>query len=203
MNGWKQFIQKRVNRNKTDFATKARMLGLPASAGAPALAETSGLVVSQLLPPWPQCTCIWKSEQWSKVIWWRLGSRCLVGGLSVLLTFFAQHPDFISSEGALIAITPYDYTAPTFWAHTGPRQQLEHKWWLWWQILLWWLRSHKMSNDTECQMTQNVKWHKMSNDTCQMTQNVKWHTMSNDTKRQMTQNVKRHKMSNDTKCQMT
>ena len=31
---------------------------------------------------------------------------------------------FVSSEGALVAITPYDYTvaaAPTFWAHTGPR----------------------------------------------------------------------------------
>ena len=51
MNGRKQYIQKRVNRNKTDIATKARMLGLPASAGAPALAETSGLAVLQLLPP--------------------------------------------------------------------------------------------------------------------------------------------------------
>ena len=49
MNG---YIQKRVNREKTDFATKARMLGLPASAGAPALAETGGLAVAQLLPPW-------------------------------------------------------------------------------------------------------------------------------------------------------
>ena len=28
------------------------MLGLPASAGAPALAETGSLAVSQLLPPW-------------------------------------------------------------------------------------------------------------------------------------------------------
>ena len=28
------------------------MLGLPASAGAPALAETGGLAVAQLLPPW-------------------------------------------------------------------------------------------------------------------------------------------------------
>ena len=35
---------------------------------------------------------------------------------------------FVSSEGALYVILPYDYTrAPTFWAHTGPRQQLEHK----------------------------------------------------------------------------
>ena len=32
----------------------------------------------------------------------------------------------VSSEGALIAITPYDYPQPTFWAHSGPRQQLEH-----------------------------------------------------------------------------
>ena len=39
---------------KTDFATKARMLGLPASTGAPALAETGGLAVSQLLPPWAE-----------------------------------------------------------------------------------------------------------------------------------------------------
>ena len=51
MNGWKRYIQKRVNRDKTDFATKARMLGLPASAGAPLLAETGGLAVAQLLPP--------------------------------------------------------------------------------------------------------------------------------------------------------
>ena len=56
----------------------------------------------------------------------------------------------------------------------------------------------------KCQMTWNVKWHEMSNDTkCQMTRNVKWHKMSNDTKCQMTQNVKWHRMSNDTKCQMT
>ena len=36
----------------------------------------------------------------------------------------------VSSEGALIAITTYDYPQgrqATFWAHTGPRQQLEHK----------------------------------------------------------------------------
>ena len=32
----------------------------------------------------------------------------------------------ISSEGALYVILPYDYT-PTFWKHTGPWQQLEHK----------------------------------------------------------------------------
>ena len=31
---------------KTDFVTKARMLGLPASAGAPALVETGGLANS-------------------------------------------------------------------------------------------------------------------------------------------------------------
>ena len=33
---------------------------------------------------------------------------------------------FVSSEGALYVILPYDYT-PTFWKHTGPWQQLEHK----------------------------------------------------------------------------
>ena len=35
----------------------------------------------------------------------------------------------ISSEGALIAITPYDYPQgkATFWAHSCPRQQPEHK----------------------------------------------------------------------------
>ena len=34
----------------------------------------------------------------------------------------------VSSEGAQYVILPYDYTrAPTFWVHTGPRQQLEHK----------------------------------------------------------------------------
>ena len=41
-----------VDCDKTDFEPKARMLGLPASAGAPALAETGGLAVAQLLPPW-------------------------------------------------------------------------------------------------------------------------------------------------------
>ena len=30
MNGWKWYIQKHVNRDKPDFVTKARMLGLPA-----------------------------------------------------------------------------------------------------------------------------------------------------------------------------
>ena len=43
---------------------------------------------------------------------------------------FVPRTAIFSSEGALIAITPYDYpqrSAPTFWAHTGPRQQLEHK----------------------------------------------------------------------------
>ena len=45
-------------------------------------------------------------------------------------TLLFDHWSFISSEGALIAITPYDYpqrSATTFWAHTGPRQRLEHK----------------------------------------------------------------------------
>ena len=51
-------------------------------------------------------------------------------------------------------------------------------------------------------MTQNVKWHKVSNDTkCQMTQNIKWHKMSNDTKFQMTRNDTWH-MTYDT-WQMT
>ena len=49
MNGYKRYIQKRVNRDKTDFATKARMLGLPASAGAPALAATGGRATSATL----------------------------------------------------------------------------------------------------------------------------------------------------------
>ena len=40
--------QKCVNR-KIDFATKARMLGLPASVKAPALAETGGRAVAQLI----------------------------------------------------------------------------------------------------------------------------------------------------------
>jgi len=99
----------------------------------------------------------------------------------------------VSSEGALYVILPYDYSAPTFWAHTGPRQQLEHKCYddfvtmitimteitkIWWNI-----KWHEMWNDTKCQMTQNVKWHLMSNDTqCKMTQTVKWQEMSNDTK---------------------
>ena len=40
-----------------------------------------------------------------------------------------------------------------------------------------------MSNDTKCQITQNVLWQLLLNDTkCQMTRNVKWHEMSNDTK---------------------
>ena len=57
-------------------------------------------------------------------------------------------------------------------------------------------------------MTQNVKWHNMSNIRyngmkCQMKQNVKKHKILNDTKSQMTQNVKWQKMSNDTKFQMT
>ena len=34
---------------KTDFVTKARMLGLPASAGAPALVETGGRATSATL----------------------------------------------------------------------------------------------------------------------------------------------------------
>ena len=51
MNGWKRYIQKRVNREKTDFATKARMLGLPASVKAPALAATAGRAVAQLIAP--------------------------------------------------------------------------------------------------------------------------------------------------------
>ena len=50
--GWKWYIQKRVNRDKIDFATKARMLGLPASVKAPALAATGGRAVAQLIAPW-------------------------------------------------------------------------------------------------------------------------------------------------------
>ena len=36
---------------KIDFATKARMLGLPASVKAPALAATGGCAVAQLIAP--------------------------------------------------------------------------------------------------------------------------------------------------------
>ena len=59
-----------------------------------------------------------------------------------------------------------------------------------------------MSNDTECQMTQNVKWHKMSNDTkCQMTHNVKWQKWL--WWQLLLWWLRSHKMSNDTECQMT
>ena len=44
---------KRINCNKTDFATKERMLGLTASVKGPALAATGGREVAQLLPPCP------------------------------------------------------------------------------------------------------------------------------------------------------
>ena len=37
-----RYTQKCENRDKTDFATEARMLGLLASVKAPALAATSG-----------------------------------------------------------------------------------------------------------------------------------------------------------------
>ena len=50
--GWKWYIQKRVNRDKIDFATKAHMLGLPTSVKAPALAATGGSAVPQLIAPW-------------------------------------------------------------------------------------------------------------------------------------------------------
>ena len=52
MNGWKRYIQKRVNRDKIDFATIACMLGLPASVKAPVLAATGGRAVAQLIAPW-------------------------------------------------------------------------------------------------------------------------------------------------------
>ena len=45
------YTQNRVNRDKTDFAIKERMLGLPASVKAPALAATGGRAVAQLKPP--------------------------------------------------------------------------------------------------------------------------------------------------------
>ena len=62
------------------------------------------------------------------------------------------------------------------------------QWWPLWQWIRS-LRSHEMSNDTKCKMTQNVKWHKMSNDTkCQMTRNVKWYRMSNDKKLKIKRN---------------
>ena len=45
------YTQKHVNRDKTDFATEARMLGLLASVKAPALAATNGRSVAQLIAP--------------------------------------------------------------------------------------------------------------------------------------------------------
>ena len=51
MNGWKRYIQKRVKRDKIDFATIACMLGIPASVKAPVLAATGGLAVAQLIAP--------------------------------------------------------------------------------------------------------------------------------------------------------
>ena len=33
----------------------------------------------------------------------------------------------LAPKELFIAIAPYDYSAATFWAHTGPWQQLEHK----------------------------------------------------------------------------
>ena len=65
-----------------------------------------------------------------------------------------------------------------------------------------------MSNDTTCQMTQSVKWHKISNDTkYQMAQNVKWHEISNDTKWHMTYDTwqmtnKTWQMTHETKFQI-
>jgi hypothetical protein len=61
----------------------------------------------------------------------------------------------------------------------------------------------KMPKDvTKCQVSQNVKCHKMSTVTkCQLSQNVKCHKMSSVTKCQVSQNVKCHKMSSVTKCQ--
>ena len=101
----------------------------------------------------------------------------------------------VSSEGALIAITPYDYpAAATFWAFTGPRQQLAaHNAMMTLVTLITIMTEinkitrnvkwHKMWNDRECQMTRNIKWHEMSNDTkCEMTQIVKWHNMKNGKK---------------------
>ena len=45
-----------------------------------------------------------------------------------------------------------------------------------------------MSNDTKCQMKKK----------CQMTQNFKWHKMSNDKKCQMKQHGKLKEMTHDT-----
>ena len=92
--GWKWYIQKLVNRDKIDFATKARMLGLPASVKAPALAATGdratySTLEHSLMPQFTtsgsHLTCFWKckwvgvwgtwlrftraTELWS--IWWR------------------------------------------------------------------------------------------------------------------------------------
>ena len=52
------YTQKPVNRDKTDFATEARMLGLLASVKAPALAATNGRAVAQLIAPWSRAPCL-------------------------------------------------------------------------------------------------------------------------------------------------
>ena len=77
----------------------------------------------------------------------------------------------ISSEGALIAITPYDYPQgkATFWAHSCPRQQPEHK-------------CYDDFGDYDC----NKDWNNWDHTKCQLTWKVKWHRMSNDTECQMT-----------------
>ena len=69
-------------------------------------------------------------------------------------------------------------------------------------------KCNKMSNDTKRQMTQNVKWHKMSNDKTlddinemdDMTHDI-WHMTHESC--QPTCNVNRHVMSIDMKCQMS
>ena len=61
-------------------------------------------------------------------------------------------------------------------------------WWLWWLLLLQWLRSLR-TNDMKCQMTWNVNWPEMSIDLkCQLTWNVYWPEMSIDLKCQLTWN---------------
>ena len=99
----------------------------------------------------------------------------------------------ISSEGALIAITPYDYPQgrPLF-EHTPV---LDNN--LSINVTMTLVTMITIMTDIT-KITRNVKWHEMWNDTkCQMTQNVKWHKMSNETKWKIKRNDTWH-MTYDT-----
>ena len=71
-------------------------------------------------PNWVQPVLLISYTSWEMVIvqWWR---RCwwssAVVSLLLPVVFLV-----VSSEGALVAVPPYDYpAAATFWTHTGPR----------------------------------------------------------------------------------